>query len=46
MKRNKHITLKCGALWRLTVFAFVMGMVSGAGLHHTIRLLLVAGGAA
>lgn len=46
MKRNKHITLRRGALWWLTVFAFVMGMVSGAGLHHTIRLLLVAGGAA
>jgi hypothetical protein len=46
MKRNNNVTLHRDSLWRLTLFTFFMGMVSGASLYHFIRTLQAVGGAA
>lgn len=41
-----NITLTRPALWRLTVLAFLMGMVSEAGLHQAIMAAIALVGAA
>jgi hypothetical protein len=46
MKRNNNVTLHRDSLWRLTLFAFLMGMVSGASLYHFVLTALAVGGAA
>jgi hypothetical protein len=45
-KGGVSVTLHRDSLWRITLFAFFMGMVSGAGLYHSIRALLAVGGVA
>jgi hypothetical protein len=46
MKRNNNVTLHRDSLWRIILFAFFAGMVSGAGLYHFVLTALMVGGAA